>query len=78
MSPLKFSSAANRSIEPVFLPVPGYEPFAYVRRRKSSLDFLSNGCGLFMAPVKVGGHFRLVTQVLRGRSRAELPTVRRA
>jgi hypothetical protein len=47
MSPLKFSSAASRSIEGVFLPAPGHQSFPYVRRRKSSLDFLSNSCGRF-------------------------------
>ena len=65
MSPLKFSSAASRSIESVFLSAPGYQSFPYVRRRKPSLDFLSNGGGLFLAPVKVGGDFGLVPQVVR-------------
>ena len=64
MSPLKFSSAASRSIEGVFLS-PGYQSFPYVRRRKPSLDFLSHGGGLFLAPVKVGGDFGLVPQVVR-------------
>ena len=62
MSPLKFSSAASRSIEGVFLPAPSHQSFPYVRRRKSSLDFLSNSCGLFLALVKVGGNFGLVPQ----------------
>jgi len=65
MSPLKFSSAASRSIEGAFLSAPGYQSFAYARRRKPSLDFLSNGCGLLLAPVKVGGDFGLVPQVVR-------------
>jgi hypothetical protein len=65
MSPLKFSSAAGRSIEGVFLSTPGYQSFPNVRRRKPSLDFLSNGCGLFLAPVKVGGDFGPVPQVVR-------------
>src|SRR6266542_496251 len=65
MSPLKFSSAASRSIERVFLSAPGYQSFPYARRRKPSLDFLSNGCGLFLAPVKVNGDFGLVAQVVR-------------
>jgi Putative transposase len=65
MSPLKFSSAASRSIEGVFLPAPGYQSFPYARRRKPSLDFPSNGCGLFLTPVKVGGDFGLVPQVVR-------------
>jgi len=65
MSPLKFSSAASRRIEGVFLSAPGYQSFPYVRRRKPSLDFLSNGCGLFLAPVTVGGDFGLVPQVVR-------------
>jgi hypothetical protein len=65
MSPLKFSSAASRSIEGVFLLAPGYQSFPYAGRRKPSLDFLSNGCGLFMARVKVGGNRGLVAQVVR-------------
>jgi hypothetical protein len=65
MSPLKFSSAASRSIEGVSLSAPGYQSLPYVRRGKPSLDFLSNGCGLFLAPVKVGGDFGLVPQVVR-------------
>ena len=65
MSPLKFSSAASRSIEGVFLSAPGYQSFPYVRRRKPSLDFLSHSCSLFLAPVKVGGDFGLVPQVVR-------------
>jgi hypothetical protein len=66
MSPLKFSSAARRSIEGVFVPAPGHQSFPYVGRRKSSLDFLSNGCGLFLASVKVDGDFGLMPQVLHG------------
>jgi hypothetical protein len=65
MSPLKFSSAASRSIERVFLSAPGYQSFPYARRREPALDFLSNGCGVFLAPVKVGGDFGLVPQVVR-------------
>ena len=65
MSPLKFSSAASRSIEGVFLPAPGDQSFPYVRRRKSSLDFFSNSCGLFLASVKVDGDFGLVPKVVR-------------
>jgi hypothetical protein len=65
MSPLKFSSAANRSIEGAFLSAPGYQSFPHVRRRKPSLDFLSNGCGLLLAPEKVGADFGLVPQVVR-------------
>ena len=65
MSPLKFSSAASRSIEGMFLPAPGYQSFPYARRREPSLDFLSNGCGLFLSPLEVGGNFSLVPQVVR-------------
>jgi len=65
MSPLKFSSAASRSIEEEFLSASGYQSFPYVRRRKPSLDFLSNGCGLFLSPLEVGGDFSLVPQVVR-------------
>jgi hypothetical protein len=65
MSPLKFSSAASRSIEGAFLSAPGYQSFPYVRRRKPSLDFLSNGCGLLVAPLEVDGYFSLVPQVVR-------------
>jgi hypothetical protein len=64
-SALKFSSAASGSIEGVFLLAPGYQSFPYAGRRKPSLDFLSNGCGLFMACVKVGGNCGLVAQVVR-------------
>jgi hypothetical protein len=65
MSPLKFSSAASRSIEGAFLSAPGYQSFPYARRREPSLDFLSNGCGLFLAPAKVSGDFGLVPQIVR-------------
>src|SRR6266852_2818660 len=65
MSPLKFSSAASRSIEGPFLLAPGYQSFPYVRRREPSLDFLSNGCGLFLSPLEVSGDFSLVPQVVR-------------
>jgi len=65
MSPLKFSSAASRSIEEAFLSAPGYQSFPYAGGREPSLDFLSNGCGLFLAPVKVGGDFGLVPQIVR-------------
>ncbi len=65
MSPLKFSSAASRSIEGSFLSAPGYQPFAYARRREPSFDFLSNGYGLFLSPLEVGGDFSLVPQVVR-------------
>ena len=68
MSPLKFSSAASRSIEGVFLLATGYQSFPYAGRRKPSLDFLSNGRGLFMARLQVGGNRGLVAQVgLRSR-----------
>src|SRR6476646_7747365 len=65
MSPLKFSSAASRSIEGVFLLAPRYQPFPYTGRRKPPLDFLSNRRGLFMAGLKVGGNRALVAQVVR-------------
>ena len=65
MSPLKFSSAASRSIEGAFLSAPGYQSFPYVRRREPSLDFLSNDGGLFLSPLEVGGDFSLVPQVVR-------------
>jgi hypothetical protein len=65
MSPLKFSSAASRSIEGVFLLAPGYQSFPYAGRRKPPLDFLSNSRGVFIARLKVGGNRALVAQVVR-------------
>lgn len=65
MSPLKFSSAANRSIEEIFLSAPGEQPFPNARGREPALDVLSNGCGLSLPPLKIDGDFSLVPEVVR-------------